>query len=212
MNRFLSVAFAAPILLASSFAFAAATTSAFAPTMAFDPSALLLGTMVLLLLAYRLLPHVFRVLNLALIGVVAASLACNAAYADTTIAVGDIWSGVLPYIVAAIGAVITFLVGWVLNLLKTKLGVSIDDSMRASLQTAATNAAGLVLNQLGNQLSGTKIDVGNQFVADAVNYVLKAAPDAVAHFGLTPDAIAQKILALLPQVANTTTTATAPSA
>ncbi len=42
--------------------------------------------------------------------------------------------------------------------------------------------------------------------------MLKAAPDAVAHFGLTPDAIAQKILALLPQVANTTTTATTPSA
>lgn len=153
-----------------------------------------------------------RPVKAALCAVLFTAAFISSAMADTTIAVGDIWSGVVPYIIATIGAVITFLVGWVLNLLKTKLGVSIDDSMRASLQTAATNAAGLVLNQLGNQLSGTKIDVGNQFVADAVNYVLKAAPDAVAHFGLTPDAIAQKILALLPQVANTTTTATAPSA
>ena len=97
-------------------------------------------------------------------------------------------------------------------LLKNKLGVSIDDSMRASVQTAATNAAGLVLNQLGNSLQGKTITVGTPFIADAVNYVLKNAPDAVAHFGLTPDAIAQKIIALLPQVANTTTTANTPSA
>jgi hypothetical protein len=147
-----------------------------------------------------------RPVKAALCAVLFTAAFVSSAMADTTIAVGDIWTGVMPYIVAAIGAVITFLVGWVLNLLKTKLGVSIDDSMRASLQTAAANAAGLVLNSLGNQLSGVKIDVGNQFVADAVNYVIKAAPDAVAHFGLTPDEIAQKILALLPQVANTTTT------
>jgi hypothetical protein len=87
----------------------------------------------------------------------------------------------------------------VLNLLKTKLGVSIDDSMRASLQTAATNAAGLVLNSLGNNLSGVVVDVKSSLIADAVNYMIKAAPDAIAHFGLTPDLIAQKILALLPQ-------------
>jgi predicted PurR-regulated permease PerM len=105
----------------------------------------------------------------------AVALFAPFAHADTTIAVGDLWNGLLPYIVAAIGALITFLVGWVLTLLKTKLGVSIDDSMRASLQTAATNAAGRVFNWLGNTLQDKKVDVGNQFVADAVNHVIKAA-------------------------------------
>jgi hypothetical protein len=133
------------------------------------------------------------------------------AYADTTVAIGDLWVGLQPYIVAAIGALITAAVGWLIMVANKKLGISIDDSMRSSLQTAATNAAGLVLNQLGNQLSGVKVDVKNQLVADAVNYVIKAAPDAVAHFGLTPDVIAQKIVALLPQVANTTTSAPAKS-
>jgi hypothetical protein len=68
---------------------------------------------------------------------------------------------------------------------------------------SATNAAGLVLNQLGNSRQDKKIDVGNQFVADAANYVLKAAPDAVTHSGLAPQAIAEKILALLPQESRT---------
>lgn len=131
-------------------------------------------------------------------------LVATSAYADTTIAIGDIWSGIVPYIVAAIGALISAAVGWLIYLVNKKLGISIDDSMRNSLQTAATNAAGLVLNKLGNQIAGAKIDVKNQYVAEAVNYVLTAAPDAIKHFGLTPDLVAQKILALLPQVANTT--------
>lgn len=153
-----------------------------------------------------------RYSGVALAAPVFLLLAATGACADTTINVADIWNGIAPYLVAAIGALISAALGWLIALINRKLGISIDDSMRASLQTAATNAAGLVLNQLGNSLQGKKIDVGNQFVADAVNYVLKAAPDAVAHFGLTPEAIAEKILALLPQVANTTATATAKTA
>lgn len=148
-----------------------------------------------------------RILSVALAAPALLLLAAGVAYADTTVVVGDLWTGVVPYIVAAVGALISAAVGWLIVLVNKKLGISIDDSMRNSLQTAATNAAGLVLAQLGNQLSGVKVDVKNQLVADAVNYVIRAAPDAVAHFGLTPDLIAQKIVALLPQVANTTKTA-----
>jgi hypothetical protein len=64
---------------------------------------------------------------------------------------------------SAVGALITFLAGWVLVLLKSKLGLSIDDSIRASIQTAATNAAGLVLNKLGNTLNGKTVDVGKSW-------------------------------------------------
>jgi len=127
------------------------------------------------------------------------------AFAATTVDISSFWTSTMAYVAAAIGAVISFLVGWLLILLKTKTGLSIDDSMRASLQTAVTNAAGLVLNKLGNVLPGT-ITIDNAFVAEAVQYVVKAAPDAIAHFGLTPDALATKITAVLPQVANTTTT------
>lgn len=134
----------------------------------------------------------------------------HTAFAQTsTVSAGDVYSAMLPYFASAVGAVITFLVGWVLMLAKSKLGISIDDSMRSSLQTAATNAAGLALNSLDNTLSGKTIDVKHPAIAEAVLYVVKNAPDAMAHFGLSPDQIAQKILALLPQVANTTTTAVA---
>jgi hypothetical protein len=54
-------------------------------------------------------------------------------------------------------------------------------------------------------LQGKSIEVGNPAVASAVNLVLKSAPDALAHFGITPESVAQKIVAKLPQVANTVT-------
>lgn len=142
-----------------------------------------------------------RLLRAAPAAPVILLLAVSAARADTLVAVGEIWSGLMPYIVAAIGALISAAVGWLVYLVNRKLGLSIDDSLRDSLQTAAANAAGLVLSGLGNRLSTVSIDVRSAPVADAVNYVLKAAPDAVAHFGLTPEAVAQKILALLPRVA-----------
>lgn len=142
-----------------------------------------------------------RALGVALAAPVLLLLVANAARADALVAAGDIWAGLVPYLAAAIGALISAAVGWLVYLVNKKLGLSIDDSLRDSLQTAAANAAGLVLAGLGNRLSGMTLDVRSELVADAVNYVLKAAPDAVAHFGLTPEAVAQKILALLPRVA-----------
>jgi len=154
-----------------------------------------------------------RLFKAALCAVLFTAAFISSAMADTgTITGSDIAGFVMPTIQAVVSALVLYGVGWLALLLKTKLGVSIDDSMRASIQTAATNAAGLVLNQLGNTLQGKTITVQTPFIADAVNYVLKNAPDAVAHFGLTPDAIAQKIIALLPQIANTTTTANTTSA
>jgi hypothetical protein len=86
--------------------------------------------------------------------------------------------------------------------LKTKLGISIDDSLRNALQTATTNAAGLVLNQIGNQLQGKVLDVG-VIGNEVVRYVMNNVPDATKHFGLTEERVANMILAKVPQVANT---------
>jgi hypothetical protein len=147
-----------------------------------------------------------RLLRAAFAAPVFLLFAVSAARADALVAIGEIWTGLVPYIVAAIGALISAAVGWLVYLVNKKLGLSIDDSLRDSLQTAAANAAGLVVNGLGHRLSGATIDVRSELVAGAVNYVLKAAPDAVVHFGLTPEAVAEKILALLPRVAGTTPT------
>lgn len=123
----------------------------------------------------------------------------------TAVDVGGIYGGFRPYIVDIVGSLITLGVGWLLVLLKSKFNLDIDASHRDALQSALTNGAGLALNKLGNSLQGKSIEVGNPAVASAVNLVLKSAPDALAHFGITPQSVAEKIVAKLPQVANTVT-------
>jgi hypothetical protein len=143
----------------------------------------------------------------ASVGLMLLTLGATVALAQsaTAVDVGGIYGGFRPYIVDIVGSLITLGVGWLLVLLKSKFNLDIDASHRDALQTALTNGAGLALNKLGNSLQGKSIEVGNPAVASAVNLVLKSAPDALAHFGITPESVAQKIVAKLPQVANTVT-------
>lgn len=147
----------------------------------------------------------------AMAAILFAVLFVGAAFAQstTTVDVGGAWTAFQTWTITLVTTAVSVLIGWVLLLVKQKTGLSIDDSMRDALQSAVTNAAGLVLNKLGNQLQGRTIDVKNEFVAAAINYVLKNAPDAVEHFGIKPDDIAHKIVAKLPQIANTSAPANA---
>ena len=107
----------------------------------------------------------------------------------------------LEYIAPAIAAIVAFLVGQLLLLLKRKFGLDIDARNREALQTALTNGAGLILQKSAGLAAGKVLDLRSHLVADAVRYVEKSAPDALKHFGLTPDAVAEKIAAKLSQVA-----------
>lgn len=122
----------------------------------------------------------------------------TSAHAD--ISVGQAFGAWREYIDAIMTALIVGLVGIVLELLRRKLGISIEDSQRQALQTALTNAAGLAVNRLDSALAGKTVTTKNEAVDEAINYVLRSAPDAVARFGLTPSAIREKIEAKLAQI------------
>jgi predicted regulator of Ras-like GTPase activity (Roadblock/LC7/MglB family) len=92
------------------------------------------------------------------------------------------------------------LVGYLALLAKTKFNLSIEKDHRDALQTALTNAASLVVQKVGQLPFGQTIEISNPAVAEAVNYVIRAVPDAIKAFGLTPDALAEKIAAKIPQV------------
>jgi cyanate permease len=139
-------------------------------------------------------------------------LSTVAAFAQTTVDVGAAWSSVQTWLITIMALVVSAIAGRVLTALLTHFNIKYDAAMARAVQSAAVNAAGLLLNRLGNQLQGKTIDVKHPFVADLVSYVLKAVPDAVAHFGLTPEGIAEKIVAKLPQIANTSTAPTPPAA
>lgn len=120
-------------------------------------------------------------------------LATAPALAASVIDGGSIFGAWRPYIVEIVGIVIAGLVGWIVKLIRDKLNIDIEARHREALQTALTNAAGLVIGK-GEHLAGRlKVDVKNDAVAEAVSYVLKGAPDALAYFGVTPDRVRQMI-------------------
>lgn len=155
--------------------------------------------------------------------IAAASILASPAFAESSLIGSDQLSAVLTPILQAVAAaaasvIITagvYAVAWLrqrLNLTDDearKLGLEIDAQHRATLQTALTNAAGVAINKLGNEVKSLKIDVRNPAIADAVNHALAGAPEALRYFGLdkAPEAIAKRIIAKIPQVLNTTTSA-----
>lgn len=89
-------------------------------------------------------------------------------------------------------------------MIKAKTGYDIEAHHREAFQTALTNGAGLVIQRGGELAAGVSIDVKNPAIRDAILYVNQAAPDAVKYFGITPNAIAEKLNAKLGVVTGPT--------
>lgn len=122
------------------------------------------------------------------------------AFAQTEVAVEGFYNILQPYLLAVVSVLATAIVGWLAELLRRKFNLDIDAAHREALQTALTNGAGLLVGKAGGAIVGAKLDLKSAALAEAVNYVLQAVPDAVRHFGITPEVIAEKIQAKLPQV------------
>lgn len=124
------------------------------------------------------------------------------AFAQGEVAAEGIYNVAQPYLVAVVSVLATAIVGWLAELLRRKFNLDIDAAHCDALQTALMNGAGLLIGKAGSALAGKKLDLKSAVLAEAVNYVLQAVPDAIRHFGITPEAVAEKLQAKLPQVSN----------
>ena len=99
-----------------------------------------------------------------------------------------------PFINALAAALVSALVGVLLTYVNKWIGLSVDDKNRAALASAAQTAAGNVLASIEGDLSQKSFTINNAVVRDAVRWVERSAPGAIAHFGLSPDDLAQLVL------------------
>lgn len=132
------------------------------------------------------------------IAVLAAMMASSAlAQApDTTVTeAGPFLQFVIQYVLPALGTLLAAAVTWLVWFIKQKTGLQIEAQYRDAFQKALEQAAGGLLNKLGQRATNVTLDVHNPAVAAAINYVLKSAPDAVKKFGLEdkPREIAEKL-------------------
>lgn len=141
---------------------------------------------------------VLSVATLAFVAIFLAAAAAQTTTAPTTTV--SLWDALGPWassIAAALAAVIIAFLGWVTETIRQKTGIQIDVLRSETLQAAITNGAGKAVVLLGDRLKTVTIDVRSPVVKEAVDYVLRSAPEAVKHFGLSPDQLAEKIIAKL---------------
>lgn len=117
---------------------------------------------------------------------------------STSVPASGLFDILQPYVVDILGVVITAAVAWGCTWLRQIFGLTVDKAHRDALETGLANAAGLIVNKAGAKLSGKSIPVGSGLLADGIVYVMEHVPEAIAYFGLSPDAIARKVLAKLP--------------
>lgn len=127
-----------------------------------------------------------------LAALVAASLALPAIAADdTSVSALPLYKILEPYLVMIVGIVVTTALGWIGMILKARFGIDLDASMNARIQDAATNAAGAVLARMEGPIGTMAIDLRSPLVKQGVDLLMSKVPDAIAHFGLTPDEVAR---------------------
>lgn len=150
------------------------------------------------------MPRIIKIYALVVFAIFASiMLAPVVAFAqeNTSINVGQLLAPWLEMLVGAVAILITALLGWITAMIKQKTGIDIEARHREALQTALTNAAGLVISRVQGSIADVDFDVRHALVKDAILYVNQAAPDAVERFGLTPQDIAEKLTAKLGLVA-----------
>jgi hypothetical protein len=119
--------------------------------------------------------------------------AVHSAHAQGTITVDHVADPFRDYLNAAIAAVIAGIVGWAGVLARKLFKVSLDSHQRAALQSALEKGARLVMDSLEARYGSKEVAISSPVIERGIQYVLKFAPGAVQHFGLTPDKLRQLI-------------------
>ena len=116
------------------------------------------------------------------------------------IPIKDFIDGLLPYIVAGFGLLISTIFSAIGLYLKKRWNIEMDQRFSNQLQTGATNAAGLLIMKGAAKLDGATIKVHSEAVADAANDLIARFPEAIKHFDISTERVQEIIAGKIPQV------------
>jgi hypothetical protein len=109
---------------------------------------------------------------------------------DTIVSAGPLFQIVEPYLVSGLGALITALVAWAASAFQKWTGVRIDQAHREALHSAAMTGVNMALSRIGVAANNLTVDTKSTVIAQAVAWVEKSVPGALARFRMTPDKLA----------------------
>lgn len=117
---------------------------------------------------------------------------------DTTVSLKSVVDIALPYIVAALGALLSAALTVATNAIYKWTGFQVEAKHREALHSAAMTAAATIWAKADAKIADMSIDVKSPLVKAGVDWVLTVgAPKAVESFGLTPEQVADLIASKL---------------
>lgn len=106
---------------------------------------------------------------------------------DTTVSLGGLVTAIIPYLEAALAALVTALIAWAAQAIQKWLGIQLDQSSRDALHSAAMTGVNMALSRLSQSAANLTFDAKSAVIAQAIEWVESSVPDALKHFGLTPE-------------------------
>lgn len=100
-----------------------------------------------------------------------------------------------PYVADIFALLAAALATWLVRQVNRFLGISLDEKYRAGLETALINAAGLLVAKAGSAAAAARLPMGSAAFDQAMAAATRGAGDAIAHFGLSPGVVAEKLVA-----------------
>ncbi len=110
----------------------------------------------------------------------------------TSIFLGQYIQPILTAAVTAIAGIFAAIGALLAAKIREKTGKDIEWLHNGTIQRFAENQAGKFLAKF-DSINGMAIDVKNPLVATLANEALSRIPDALAYFGITPEAVAARI-------------------
>lgn len=114
---------------------------------------------------------------------------------------GQAFGWLQPYVIAFASALVAAAGSWLVYIVQRFTGLKIDQTLSDTYIKNAQNQAGaLIAKGFVKIKEDGKVQVDNPALAAAANDLLRAVPDAASRFDLKPHDVADKIVAMIPQV------------
>lgn len=125
---------------------------------------------------------------IAQVTAVLAQAAAPAADQASTIVTGaGLWTAIGAFVLAAVGAVFTFIVNTGMRAFSAWTKIQIEAKYQDYLHRAADTAATVIAADIGKIVEPLSIDVRSAAVARIVQWIERSVPDAVRALGATPE-------------------------
>jgi hypothetical protein len=106
--------------------------------------------------------------------------------------------GLLTTILELVFAGLLLFVPWVTTKVLSWVRLDSDAKIRALIEEGLKNALAYAKSQMAERLKpGLSIEVKNELLATAAGYAVSHIPDALEHFGITPELLHEKLEARL---------------